>query len=114
MTEVTGFPASLAKRSSSIFFSCPRQAEAVTSEKKMNAVILQMSLRDNFIDEAQEHGERHDDWGTGYFAEAGYEFWISSNATAGLIASYNYFDIDGDIVKNAWFTSANLTLSLYF
>jgi opacity protein-like surface antigen len=65
-------------------------------------------------DEAQEHGERHDDWGTGYFAEAGYEFWISNNTALGLIASYNYFDIDGDIVKTAWFTSANLTLSLYF
>ena len=62
----------------------------------------------------QEHGERIDDHGTAYFAEAGYEFWISGNATIGLIASYNYLDIDGEIVKTAWFTSANLTLSLYF
>jgi len=65
-------------------------------------------------DEAQEHGERHDDWGTGYLAELGYEFWISNNSTIGLTASYNYFDLDGDIVKTAWFTSANLILSLYF
>jgi hypothetical protein len=65
-------------------------------------------------DEAQEHGERHDDWGTGYLAEFGYDFWISNDAAVGLIASYNYFDLDGDIVKTAWFTSMNLTLSLYF
>lgn len=65
-------------------------------------------------DEAQEHGERHDDWGTGYLAELGYEFWISNNATIGLITSYNYFDLDGEIVKTAWVSSANLTLSLYF
>jgi len=65
-------------------------------------------------DEAQEHGERHDDWGTAWFAELGYEFWISNNATVGLITSYNYFDLDGDIVKTAWVSSANLTLSLYF
>jgi hypothetical protein len=62
----------------------------------------------------QEHGERHDDWGTGYVAEIGYELWISGNAAVGLIGSYNYLDIDGDIVEKAWFTSANLTLSLYF
>ena len=64
--------------------------------------------------EKQEHGERQDDWGTGFIAEAGYEFWISSNSAVGLSASYNYFDLDGEIVKTAWFASANLTLSLYF
>lgn len=62
----------------------------------------------------QEHGERIDDHGISYFAEAGYEFWISPNATIGLIASYNYLDLGGEIVETAWFTSANLTLSLYF
>ncbi len=65
-------------------------------------------------DEAQEHGERHDDWGVGYLAELGYEFWISNNSTVGLNASYNYFDLDGEIVKTAWFSSLSLTLSLYF
>jgi len=62
----------------------------------------------------QEHGERIDDNGVGYLAEAGYDFWISNNATVGLSFSYNYFDIKGDIVETAWFTGANLTLSLYF
>ena len=65
-------------------------------------------------DEAQEHGERHDDWGIGYLGELGYEFWISNNSTVGLNASYNYFDLDGDIVRTAWFSSLSLTLSLYF
>lgn len=65
-------------------------------------------------DEAQEHGVRQDDWGAGYLGEIGYDFWISNNATVGLTASYNYFDLDGYYVKTAWFTSANLTLSLYF
>jgi hypothetical protein len=65
-------------------------------------------------DEAQEHGERQDDWGIGYLAEFGYEFWISNNSTLGLNASYNYFDLDGEIVKTAWFSSLSLTLSLYF
>jgi hypothetical protein len=64
--------------------------------------------------EPQEHGERIDDHGASYFAEAGYEFWISQNAAAGLIASYNYLDIQGDIVTAAWFSSLNFTLSLYF
>lgn len=64
--------------------------------------------------EKQEHGERIDDHGTAYYAEAGYEFWISRNATIGLIASYNHFDIQGEIVRTAWFSCANLTLSLYF
>jgi hypothetical protein len=62
----------------------------------------------------QEHGERIDDWGTGYLGEIGYDFWISNNATVGLSASYNYFDIQGEIVETAWFTGANLTLSLFF
>ena len=65
-------------------------------------------------DEAQEHGERHDDWGIAYIGELGYEFWISNNSTVGLNASYNYFDLDGDIVKTAWFSSLSMTLSLYF
>lgn len=65
-------------------------------------------------DEAQEHGERHDDWGMAYIGELGYEFWISNNSTIGLNASYNYFDLDGDIVKTAWFSSSSITLSLYF
>jgi hypothetical protein len=62
----------------------------------------------------QEHGERHDDWGTAYFAEVGYDIWISGNSALGLTASHNYFDLDGDIVQKAWVTSANITLSLYF
>jgi len=62
----------------------------------------------------QGHGIRHEDWGTAWFGELGYEFWISRNAALGLIYSYNYFDIDGDLVNTAWFASLNVTLSLYF
>jgi hypothetical protein len=62
----------------------------------------------------QEHGERIDDWGTGYLGEIGYDFWISDNSTIGLTACYNYLDLDGEIVRTAWFSATSLTLSLYF
>ncbi len=62
----------------------------------------------------QEHGERIDDWGIGYLGELGYDFWISNNSAIGGTVSYNYFDLDGEIVNTAWFASLSLTLSLYF
>jgi hypothetical protein len=62
----------------------------------------------------QGHGEGRDDWGTAWFGELGYEFWISRNSALGMIYSYNYFDINGDLVNTAWFSALNVTLSLYF
>ena len=64
--------------------------------------------------EPQGHGDRVDDHGISYMAEAGYEFRISRSAALGLIVSYNYLDIQGDIVRTAWFSSANFTLTLFF
>ena len=64
--------------------------------------------------EAQEHGERIDDWGIGYLAELGYDFWFANNSTVGVNASYTYFDLDGEIVQTAWFSSLSLPMSLYF
>ena len=64
--------------------------------------------------EEQEGGERIDEWGIGVFGEAGYEFWVAHNFTAGLGVTYNYFNIEADIVDTSWFTAAVLNLNLYF
>jgi hypothetical protein len=64
--------------------------------------------------EAQEHGERTDDWGTAWFGEAGYEFWISDTSTIGLLGNYTYFDIGGDLVTSGWTSGFSVNLSLYF
>ena len=55
--------------------------------------------------EAQHKGERIDEWGVGVFGEAGYEFWITRSVTTGLMATYNWFDIQEDIVERAKFAS---------
>lgn len=62
----------------------------------------------------QEKGERLDEWGAGFFGEAGYEFWITQNFTVGLAATYNYFAINEVFVDSAWFTAGVLHLNLYF
>lgn len=65
--------------------------------------------------ESQDEGTRYDEWGVGMFGEGGYEFWISSHFTAGLSATYNYFDIGGDrFVDKAWFGAVVLNLNLYW
>jgi hypothetical protein len=66
-------------------------------------------------DESQDEGVRHDEYGFGVFGEGGYEFWIAPNFTAGLSATFNYFDIGGDIVVDkAAFAAVVLNLSLYW
>jgi hypothetical protein len=68
-----------------------------------------------FEEEAQDEGLREDDWGWAAFGEGGYEFWIASNATAGLSATFNYFDVSGDhIVTKAWFASVVMNLNVYW
>jgi hypothetical protein len=63
----------------------------------------------------QDEGVREDDWGVGVFGEGGYEFWIAKNATAGLSATYNYFDLSGDhIVSKAWFAGIVINFNIYF
>ena len=65
--------------------------------------------------EAQEEGEREDDWGWAVFGEGGYEFWIHPNATAGLSATINYLDVSGDhFVTEAWFTSVVMNFNVYW
>ena len=68
-----------------------------------------------FEDEAQDEGVREDDWGWAAFGEGGYEFWVHSNATAGLSATYNYFDVSGDnFVTKAWFASIVMNFNVYW
>lgn len=62
----------------------------------------------------QDHGKRDDDWGTGYFFETGWEWWMSSHSTIGVIGSFYAFDIDDDLVKEAWFGAISFTLAMYF
>jgi hypothetical protein len=72
-------------------------------------------FKDAVEGEAQDSGERHDEFGFGVFGEGGYEFWISSRATAGLSATFNYFDINGDtFVSKAAFAAVVLNLTLYW
>jgi hypothetical protein len=66
-------------------------------------------------DQKQDEGERYDEWGFGVFGEGGYEFWIAENFTAGLSATFNYFDIGGDlVVDKAGFAAVLLNLNLYW
>jgi hypothetical protein len=68
-----------------------------------------------FEDEAQTEGEREDDWGWAAFGEGGYEFWVHSNASAGLSATFNYFDVSGDhFVSKAWFASIVMNFNVYW
>jgi hypothetical protein len=68
-----------------------------------------------FEGEAQEEGEREDDWGWSAFGEGGYEFWIAKNAAVGLSATINYLDVSGDhYVSKAWFASAVMNFNVYW
>ena len=72
-------------------------------------------FKDAVEGESQDSGVRHDEFGFGVFGEGGYEFWIAPNFTAGLSATFNYFDIGGDtIVSKAGFGAVVLNLSLYW
>jgi len=64
--------------------------------------------------EEQGNGERTDEWGVGFSADAGYEFWVSRNFTAGLGLSFDWLDIGGDIVDAGRFGCFVLNLNLYF
>jgi hypothetical protein len=66
-------------------------------------------------DQKQDEGERYDEFGFGVFGEGGYEFWIAENFTTGLSATFNYFDIGGDlVVDKAAFAAVLLNLNLYW
>jgi hypothetical protein len=64
--------------------------------------------------EPQGEGERTDEWGFNVAADAGYEFWIARNFTAGLGASFGYLGIDETIVDRAGFAALVLDLNLHF
>jgi hypothetical protein len=66
------------------------------------------------VGEAQQHGERIDEWGWGAAFGAGYEFWVAPNFTVGAAAAINYFDLDERIVDRAGFSALVLDLNLYF
>jgi hypothetical protein len=71
--------------------------------------------KDVLEDEAQDEGEREDDWGWAMFGEGGYEFWVHSHATAGLSATFNYLDVSGDhFVTKAWFASIVMNFNVYW
>jgi hypothetical protein len=65
-------------------------------------------------DDPQGHGHGHHEYGTGAFAEAGYEFWISRNFTVGAGVCYHYSSINESIFESAWFASGVMNLNLYF
>jgi hypothetical protein len=65
-------------------------------------------------DEPQGHGHRTDEFGIGFFGEAGYEFWITHHFTAGLGLTYNYFQIEETNVQSSWFSAAIVNFNLYF
>lgn len=64
--------------------------------------------------EAQDEGERVDEWGANITADAGYEFWIARNFTAGLGACFGYYDIGETLVDRAGFGALVLDLNLHF
>jgi len=68
-----------------------------------------------FEEEAQDEGEREDDWGWAAFGEGGYEFWIHRHATAGLSATFNYLDVSGDhFVTKGWFAAVVMNFNVYW
>lgn len=64
--------------------------------------------------EAQGEGERIDEWGYNLIGDAGYEFWIARNFTAGIGAMFGYLGIDESLVDRAGFAALCLNLNLYF
>lgn len=64
--------------------------------------------------EAQAEGERIDEWGYNLVADAGYEFWIAHNFTAGLGAVFGYLGIGETLVDRAGFAALVVNLNLYF
>ena len=64
--------------------------------------------------EPQGHGDRIDEWGWGVSAEAGYEFWVHSNATLGAGVFYDYMSIKETIVDGGWFAGASMNFNIYF
>ena len=65
-------------------------------------------------EEAQTHGDRVDEWGVALFGDAGYEFWISGNATLGAGLSFDYLDIGEQIVGTGFFGAVLLDFNIYF
>jgi hypothetical protein len=63
---------------------------------------------------AQGEGTRTDEWGVNFVADAGYEFWIARNFTAGLGACFGYLDIGASHVDRAGFAALLFKLNLYF
>ena len=64
--------------------------------------------------EAQGEGERVDEWGYNLVADAGYEFWIARNFTAGVGAVFGYLGIGETLVDQAGFAALAFNLNLYF
>jgi hypothetical protein len=65
-------------------------------------------------EEAQQHGERIDEWGYSVFGDGGYEFWISRNATLGAGVTFNYLGIGEVQVDSGWFSGLVANFNLYF
>lgn len=65
-------------------------------------------------DEPQHNAPRIDEWGLGASVGAGYEFWLSPRFTTGLGFSYDFFDIDEQIVSRGRFAGVLMNVNLYF
>jgi hypothetical protein len=64
--------------------------------------------------EAQAEGTRTDEWGYNITTDAGYEFWIARNFTAGVGACFGYLGIGETLVDHAGFAALLLNLNFYF
>jgi hypothetical protein len=73
------------------------------------------SLNETEVIEGEEQGNgvRTDEWGGGFSAGAGYEFWVSPNFTTGVGISFDWFEIGEELVDQGWFGAFVLNLNLY-
>lgn len=66
------------------------------------------------IDEPQHNAPRIDEWGYGASLGAGYDFWINRHFTTGLGFTYDFLDLDDQIVDRGRFAGLLLNVNLYF
>jgi hypothetical protein len=60
------------------------------------------------------HGERIDQWGWSFFAEGGYDFWISDHASLGVGLLYSYLGLNRQIVDRGWLAGASVNFNIHF
>jgi hypothetical protein len=76
------------------------------------------------LGEETKEGVRKDQWGVGFLAETGYEFWVVQHFSIAPGIAFNYFQIGGEDfmagsatvrgVDRAGFLAAQITFNVYF